>query len=59
MNDPTDLALGISAAVALTVCGICVLVNAWRTSGRPLKMSRSDPDLESLQDIGSDSLPTH
>jgi hypothetical protein len=60
MDDPTDMALGISAAVGLAICGICVVVNAWRSSRMPrLKESRSDPDLENLQDLVAESLPTH
>jgi hypothetical protein len=60
MDDPTDMALGISAAVGMALCGICVVVNAWRNSRQPrLKESRSDPDLENLQDLVADSLPTH
>ena len=61
MDDPRDLALGISAAVGLSICAICVLVNAWRTSRQVphMKVSRSDPDLENLQDLAADSLPSH
>jgi hypothetical protein len=60
MDDPTDMALGISAAVGLALCGVCVVVHAWRTSRQPrLKESRSDPDLENLQDLVAESLPTH
>jgi hypothetical protein len=56
----TDTIMGVSAAVALAVCGICVVWRAWYESKRPhLKVSRSDPDLENLQDIATDSLPTH
>jgi hypothetical protein len=44
----TDHVLGILAGVGLAVCGICVVVNAWRSTPR-MKMSRSDPDLSILE----------
>lgn len=61
MDDPTDMALGISAAVGIGICAICVIVHAWRTSRQAshMKVSRSDPDLENLQDIVAESLPSH
>lgn len=60
MDDPTDMALGISAAVGMAVCCVCVLVNAWRNSRQPhMKVSRSDPDLENLQDIVAEAVPSH
>ena len=49
MNDPTDMALGISAAVGLALCGLCVVVNAWKNSRMPrMKESRSDTDLSTM-----------
>lgn len=49
MDDPTDMALGISAGVALAICGICVVVNAWRSSHVPrMKESKSDTDLTNM-----------
>jgi hypothetical protein len=54
MDDPTDMALGVSAAVAMAVCAICVGVNAWRSSRWPprpfggIKESRSDTDLTNM-----------
>ena len=57
--DDTDTILGMCAAAGIAVCGICVVVNAWRNSRPHMKVSRSDPDLENLQDIVADSLPTH
>ena len=53
MDDPTDMALGISAAVAMTICAVCVGVNAWRNGRWPprsfgLKESRSDTDLTNI-----------
>lgn len=60
MDDPTDTALGASAAVGLALCCICALVAACRRD-RPdrMKVSRSDPDLENLQDLVADSIPSH
>lgn len=56
--DATDTALASVTAVSLALCCIGTLVYVWR--GRTgLKPSRSDPDLESLQNIVTDSLPTH
>ena len=50
MNDPTDTALGISAAVGLTLCGVCVVVAAWRQSKirKYMKASRSDTDISKM-----------
>ena len=62
MDDPTDLALAVCAGVGLALCGIGTLIYSWRTSNgyKPtMKESRSDPDLENLQDMMPDSLPTH
>ena len=61
MADTTDSILAGLTAAALALCGITAFVSAWRTSRRALvmKSSRSDPDLESLQNIVTDSLPTH
>ncbi len=61
-NDTTDLALSVTTGVGLTLCCICVLVAAWRQPRfqRPaMTHSRSDPDLENLQDLVSDAIPTH
>ena len=59
--DTTDSILGGIAAGFLALCGLSTIVYAWRNSRRQisLKESRSDPDLESLQNIVTDSLPTH
>ena len=52
----TDTILGVCSAVAIALCGACILGHAWRQSKRPaLKTSRSDPDLENIL---QDSLPT-
>lgn len=62
MDDPTDTALAVCAALGLALCGIGTLVYSWRTSRgykSAMKASRSDPDLENLQDIVADSLPSH
>jgi hypothetical protein len=46
----TDMILGICAAVGMTICGVCVVVNAWRSTPHPhMKVSRSDPDLSILE----------
>ena len=60
-DDNRDAILGGVTAGFLALCGICVVVSAWRASriSRAMKASRSDPDLESLQDIVADSLPSH
>jgi hypothetical protein len=52
MDDTTDLALGISAAVGIAICGICVFANAWRQSKirAQMKPSRSNDDLSSMLD---------
>jgi hypothetical protein len=58
--DPTDTALAACAGIGLAVCAACALGYAWRTALPPrMKESRSDPDLESLREIVSDSLPSH
>lgn len=55
-----DGILGVCTAVSMAICGICAVVHAFRdTSDMRLRVSRSDPDLESLQNIAVDSLPTH
>ena len=54
----TDSILGGVTAGFLAVCFVGVLANAWCRTRR-MKMSRSEPDLESLQNIVQDSLPTH
>ena len=60
MDDPTDMALGISAGLGLALCCVCALVAAWRrVPDQRLKVSRSDPDLENLQDLVAESLPSH
>jgi hypothetical protein len=50
MDDITDTALGISAAVGIAICGICVVANAWRQSKirAQMKPSRSNDDLSSM-----------
>jgi hypothetical protein len=46
MDDPTDMALGISAAIGLALCGIGVCIAAWKNNRGPnLKTSKSDTDL--------------
>ena len=57
--EDTDGILGGVTAGFLALCGICVVVSAWRARRPVMKASRSDPDLESLQNIVQDSLPTH
>ena len=62
MADTTDLALSITTGVGLTLCAICICVGAWRQPRwqRPaMNHSRSDPDLENLQDLVSDAIPTN
>lgn len=62
MDDPTDKALAVCTAVGLALCAIGTLVHAWRTSRgykSAMKESRSDTDLENLQDIVADSIPSH
>jgi hypothetical protein len=62
MDDPTDRALAVCAGVGLALCGIGVFVSAWRSSRgykAAMKESRSDQDLSSLENIVTDSLPTH
>ena len=58
-DDNTDTILGGLTAGFLAVCCVAVLANAWRNRRPAMKVSRSDPDLENLQDIVQDSLPTH
>ncbi len=58
MSDTTDSILGGVTAGFLALCCVGALANAWCRTRR-LKMSRSDTDLENLQDIVQDSLPTH
>lgn len=50
MDDVTDTALGISAGVGIALCGVWVLVHAWRQSKNraQMKPSRSDNDLTSM-----------
>jgi len=57
----TDSILGGLTAGLLAACAAGVLINAWCAMRRrnAMKESRSDPDLESLQNIAADSLPTH
>lgn len=52
MDDPIDLALAISAGVGIAVCGVWVLVHAWRQSKirAQMKPSRSNDDLTSMLD---------
>lgn len=46
----TDMIMGILAGVGLAICGVCVVVNAWRATPHPhMKISRSDPDLSILE----------
>lgn len=61
MSDTTDTVLAAILATGLSVCGLGLVIGLIRaTCWRPrMKQSRSDPDLESLQELGSDSLPTH
>lgn len=50
--DPTDTALAISAGVGIALCGVWVLVTAWRQSKirAQMKPSRSNDDLTSMLD---------
>jgi len=52
MDDVTDTALGIAAGVGIALCGICVLVTAWRQSKvrAQLKVSRSNENLVIMTD---------
>jgi hypothetical protein len=62
MDDPTDRALAISAAVGLFLCfvgGVVSVCRDNRVRTTRLKESRSDPDLENLQDLVADSIPSH
>lgn len=46
----TDMIMGTCAGVAMAICGICIVVNACRTTPNPhMKVSRSDPDLSILE----------
>ncbi len=62
MDDPTDRALAISAAVGLFLCfvgGVISVCKEKQFRVSRLKESRSDPDLENLQDLVADSIPSH
>jgi hypothetical protein len=61
MSDTTDTALAASVATGLALCGLAIVGYFVRSACFPkrLKISRSDNDLENLQDLVSDSLPTH
>lgn len=50
--DHTDTALAISAGVGTALCGVWVLVTAWRQSKirAQMKPSRSNDDLTSMLD---------
>jgi len=50
MDDITDTALAISAGVGIALCGLCVMVGAWRQSKirAQMKPSRSNDDLTSM-----------
>ncbi len=54
MDDPTDMALGISTAVGLALCALCVGIAAWKNSRAwprsLLKPSKSDTDLTLILD---------
>ena len=52
MEDITDTALAISAGVGIALCGLCVMVGAWRQSKirAQMKPSRSNDDLSSMLD---------
>jgi hypothetical protein len=61
-HDTTDLALSVTTGVGLAACFICILYAAWRQPRwqRPaMNHSRSDPDLENLQDLVADAIPTN
>jgi hypothetical protein len=58
--ETTDTALAVGAILSIVVCGVCVAATVWRQSRGPgLKPSRSDTDLSMLQDVVTESLPTH
>ena len=62
MDDPTDKALAVCTGIGLALCAIGALTHAWRSSRgykAAMKESRSDQDLASLENIVTDSLPTH
>jgi hypothetical protein len=58
MDDPTDTALGISAGVGIALCGICVLVTAWRQSKirAYIKASRSDTEISKMVPPNTDPI---
>lgn len=59
----TDQALSIATIVGLlTICACGIVSVCYRTrapSVGHMKVSRSDPDLENLQDLVADSIPSH
>lgn len=61
MNDPTDTALAISAGVGVALCGVCILVVAWRQSKirAYMKASRSDTDLSNMVSQNTDPIVVH
>lgn len=61
MDDPTDTALAVCTGVGLALCCLAAFWSACRRGdpGYGIKVSRSDPDLENLQDIVADSIPSH
>lgn len=61
MDDVTDTALGVSAAVGIALCGICVLVTAWRQSKfrAYMKASRSDTDISQMVPQNADPIIIH
>jgi hypothetical protein len=61
MSDTTDTALATSVAVGLALCGFAIVGYIVRASCFPnrMKISRSDNDLENLQDLVADSIPTN
>ena len=59
----TDQALSIAVVVGLaTICACGIFSVCYKRRALPaghLKISRSDPDLENLQDLVADSIPSH
>ena len=60
MDDPTDTALAACTGVGLALCCLAAFWTAYRRVPLDrIKVSRSDPDLENLQDLVADSIPSH
>lgn len=50
MDDQTDFILGIVASAGIAICGLCIVVHAWRQSKMRghMKPSRSNDDLSAM-----------